>query len=69
MAARKTIAIDDILGVGDVLELAGITNRRVLITWRREKQFPEPFRTVASGELFDKQAVLRWLERHRSNGR
>lgn len=69
MTARKTVAIDDILGVAEVLELAGVTNRRVLSTWREEKQFPDPIREPKCGPLWDRQAVLRWLERHRSNGR
>ena len=62
---------EDVVSVAEILELAGVTNRRVLRQWReREKHpFPEPSRTLACGELWDRQAVQRWLERHRSNGR
>lgn len=61
--ARKTVAIEDIVGVGEILEIAGVTNRRVLISWRTrpQKPFPEPIRQLASGELWDRRAVCAWL--------
>lgn len=62
---------EDVVSVAEILELAGVTNRRVLIQWREREQhpFPKPARALKCGELWDRQAVLRWLERHRSNGR
>lgn len=65
--ARTTVKIEDIVGVGEILTLAGITNRRVLIAWRARKPhpFPKPIRQLAAGEVWDRRAVAAWLRDHR----
>jgi hypothetical protein len=58
---------EDVVSVAEILELAGVSNRRVLIQWReRERRpFPKPSRTLKCGELWDRRAVERWLAESR----
>lgn len=63
----KTVPIESLVGVSEILELAGITNRRVLREWRERDRhpFPAPIRDLACGEIWDRRQVARWLEQHR----
>jgi len=59
----------DIIGPGEILELAQVGDRS-LANWRNGKNlagagaFPAPIRRLKSGDLFDRRAVLAWLEKH-----
>lgn len=63
----KTVPAESIVSVSEILALAGVTNRRVLIQWRNRDRhpFPKPIRTLACGELWDGRAVERWLTEYR----
>jgi hypothetical protein len=62
------IAHEDIIGPGEIRDLAGGVTRATFKLWRDGKSlagagpFPQPIRTVEQGELFDRQQVLEWLE-------
>jgi hypothetical protein len=64
------IAIEDIIGRGEIRSLAGGVTHRTLQQWRAGLNlkgagpFPEPIRELESGPLFDRRAVCAWLERH-----
>ena len=71
VAARLTsIPIADIIGRGEIRALAGGVTHRTLQQWRAGLNlkaagpFPEPIRELESGPLFDRRAVMAWLERH-----
>lgn len=63
----KTVPVESIIGVGEILQLASVSNRRVLISWRNRPKypFPQPIRALACGELWDRRAVEAWLRDHR----
>lgn len=66
--ARRLVPVSDIVGVSEILELAGGVTRHALLKWRsraRRPQFPKPIAELAAGELWDRRAVVRWLEEHR----
>lgn len=65
---RRTLPVDEVIGVAEILQLAGVSNRRVLRDWRERVRdpFPVPVRTLACGELWDARAVTRWLSERRS---
>jgi chromosome partitioning protein len=59
---------DDIVGVGEIAEMAGVSTAAVA-NWRaRGQDFPEPLFVKKAGPFFSRRAVLRWLK-HRHNRR
>jgi hypothetical protein len=73
---RATITRDlidpaDIIGPGEIRQLAGGVTRATMKHWREGRNtrgagtFPAPFKTVSGVELYDRRAVLAWLEEHR----
>ena len=66
----ETIPVADIIGRGEIRVLAGGVTHRSLQQWRAgfnlagRGPFPEPIRELESGPLFDRRAVIAWLERH-----
>jgi hypothetical protein len=57
-----TIPIADIIGPGEIRELAGGVTRKTLMTWRARPDFPKPFKSLEIGDLFDRRAVQAWLK-------
>jgi hypothetical protein len=61
----------DIIGPGEIRQLAGGVTRATMKHWREGRNtrgagtFPAPFKTVSGVELYDRRAVLAWLEEHR----
>jgi hypothetical protein len=61
----------DIIGPGEIRHLAGGVTRATMKHWREGRNtrgagtFPQPFKTVSGVELYDRRAVLAWLEEHR----
>lgn len=53
----------DLLGINEVAALAGVS-RQAVVNWRsRQKDFPQPIASLASGPIFEKHTVVRWLRR------
>jgi hypothetical protein len=59
---------EDIVGVAEIAEMAGVSTAAVA-NWRaRGPGFPEPLFAKRAGRFFSRRAVLRWLK-HRRNKR
>ena len=57
---------DDIVGVGEIAEMAGVSTAAVA-NWRaRGHSFPEPLFVKKAGPFFSRRAVQRWLKRRRN---
>ncbi len=55
----------DLIGMSDIARLAGVS-RTVVANWRRRHgDFPPPAAEPASGPVFRREEVSRWLEQHR----
>ena len=55
--------MDQLIGVKEIAELAGVTSAAVG-NWRnRYKDFPQPVQQVGSGPVFDSDAIEAWLKR------
>jgi chromosome partitioning protein len=63
MTATKRVNPEDLLGIAEVAEMAGVT-RQAATNWRLRKGtgFPEPVLTLAMGPLFLRPAVEKWLK-------
>jgi chromosome partitioning protein len=54
---------DDIVGIGEIAEMAGVSTAAVA-NWRARRQsFPEPLFVKKAGPFFSRRAVQRWLKR------
>jgi type I restriction enzyme M protein len=57
------MGVDQLIGVKEIAELAGVTSAAVG-NWRnRYKDFPQPVQQVGSGPVFDSDAIEAWLKR------
>lgn len=66
--ARELVNPDDILGVGEIADMAGVSSAAVA-NWRaRGHGFPEPLFERKAGPFFSRRAVQRWLK-HRHDKR
>lgn len=65
MTGEQTVPVADIIGNQEVRELCGGIERGLLIRWRKLEEFPEPIRTLACGELWNRQDVMAWLQEKR----
>ncbi len=58
-------ADDELLGVFEIAEMAGVS-RQAVTNWRaRARDFPEPVAELHSGPVFRRSAVRRWLKRRK----
>lgn len=54
---------DELIGVFEIAELAGVT-RQAVTNWRaRSRDFPQPVAELHSGPVFQRSAIRRWLRR------
>jgi hypothetical protein len=51
----------DIIGPGEIRQMAGGVTRKTLMTWRERPDFPAPVKSLGIGDLFDRRAVQAWL--------
>jgi chromosome partitioning protein len=55
---------DEIVGINEIAEMAGVS-RQAVANWRvRSREFPRPIRELASGPLFRRSHVRAWLRRN-----
>lgn len=59
---REPLRPRDILGNAEVRKLAGGITRHTLLRWRELHAFPEPFKRLECGELWDRREVRAWLD-------
>ena len=58
---------EELVGLAEVAELAGMS-RSVVSNWRaRDLRFPKPVADLRSGPVFDREAIERHLRRRRSH--
>lgn len=59
------LASDDLVGIAEIAEMAGVSTAAVA-NWRSRGQgFPEPVRDLRAGPVFSARAVRTWLRRKR----
>ncbi len=57
------IKSDELVGINEIAEMAGVSKQAVA-NWRaRAQDFPEPITTLASGPVFNRSGVRTWLRR------
>jgi chromosome partitioning protein len=62
---HKQIASDDLVGIAEIAQMAGVGPAAVA-NWRaRRRGFPEPIAELRAGPVFSRVAVRRWLRRQR----
>ena len=55
----------DLMGLSDIARLAGV-QRSAVANWRdRHDSFPKPVPVAGAGPVFERDAVLAWLEANR----
>lgn len=60
-------ADDDLVGVFEIAEMAGVT-RQAVTNWRaRSRDFPEPVAGLHSGPVFRRSAIRKWLRRKKGS--
>jgi chromosome partitioning protein len=58
---------DDLVGIGEIAEMAGVS-RQAVANWRvRAEDFPKPVTELASGPIFRRSQVRSWLRRNKRN--
>jgi chromosome partitioning protein len=68
MYTDARMAADDIVGINEIAELAGVT-RQAVVNWRtRADDFPAPVAELASGPVFEKSKIKSWLRKYRRSG-
>lgn len=61
----RRLASDDLVGIAEIGEMAGVSAAAVA-NWRtRARGFPEPVRELRAGPVFSARAVRAWLRRQR----
>jgi chromosome partitioning protein len=60
---KDLVDLDDVVGVGEIAEMVGVSTAAVA-NWRvRDRAFPEPLFVKKAGPFFSRRAVQRWLKR------
>jgi chromosome partitioning protein len=58
---------DELVGIGEIAEMAGVS-RQAVANWRvRATDFPKPGTELASGPIFRRPLIRSWLRRHKRN--
>ena len=58
--------LDDLIGVAEVGELAGVSSAAATMWRLRHEDFPKPLLTLRCGTIYSRAAVTKWL---RNTGR
>lgn len=64
MGYRVTICVDDIVGISEIAEHAGVKAAAVINWTQRYDDFPKPIKSLKCGRLYNRQEVQTWLIRH-----
>mgnify|MGYP001430146551 CR=1 FL=1 len=58
---------DELVGIGEIAEMAGVS-RQAVVNWRvRAADFPIPVTELASGPIFRRSQIRSWLKRNKRN--
>ena len=58
---------DELVGIGEIAEMAGVS-RQAVANWRvRAVDFPNPIAALASGPVFRRSQIRSWLKRKKRN--
>jgi chromosome partitioning protein len=58
---------DELVGIGEIAEMAGVS-RQAVANWRvRAADFPRPVTELASGPIFRRSQIRSWLKRNKRN--
>lgn len=58
---------DELVGIGEIAEIAGVS-RQAVANWRvRAKDFPKPVIELVSGPIFRRSQIRAWLRRNKRN--
>ncbi len=58
---------DELVGIGEIAEMAGVS-RQAVANWRvRTADFPNPVTELASGPIFRRSQIRSWLKRNKRN--
>lgn len=61
--SKTLIDVDDVVGIGEIARMAGVSGQAVN-NWRaRHDDFPKPVKQLLCGSLFDRNEISAWLER------
>lgn len=64
MGYRITISTDDMVGIAEIAEYAGVCKSAV-INWKtRYSDFPEPVKVLQATPIYNMQEIKIWLEKH-----
>jgi chromosome partitioning protein len=61
----RRVATDDLVGIAEVAEMAGVSTAAVANWRRRGRGFPGPVAELRAGPVFSASAVRRWLHQQR----
>lgn len=62
---REQVDPADLIGAGEILELAGWKTRKSLLDAQKTRDFPPPVVAVRSARLWHREDVKQWVERQR----
>lgn len=68
LAIIGAVYYDDLIGPGEIRELAGAAKNRgpvssrTLWLWRQQDGFPQPIREVSGVAVWDRRHVVAWLK-------
>lgn len=58
---------DELVGIGEIAEMGGVS-RQAVANWRvRSKDFPSPVTELVSGPIFRRSQIQSWLRRNKRN--
>lgn len=66
---RETVYVNEIGGISEIAEMAGVTGAAVINWTTRKKDFPKPIAELRSGKLYNMSKVEAWLEKHNKLGK
>lgn len=65
LVAKVSLVADQLVGISEIAGLLGVSRQRAVQVVRDYADFPAPTATLASGRIWERQAVEAWIGRHR----